>query len=164
MEMSTQIPNTDGLSGSGLCLARRTSHMHGGPYMLCLARPHCSFLLSQKDLSDSSAMKVRHTDINLCIARTVGNFIPTDSLHCAQTDVTIGAWMLALNMSHFDDRRLCQPGCSHHSIGVYDFPACAGLCDPMASLPALHDSPLCRNLTGATLPILEPFFHFPGQS
>lgn len=71
--------------------------------------------------------------------------------------------MLALNVTHFDDRRLCQPQCSAHSIGVYDFPACAGLCDPLASLPSLHSSADCHIVNASALPMLEPIFHFSDQ-
>ncbi|KAK9831532.1 hypothetical protein WJX81_006529 [Elliptochloris bilobata] len=53
-------------------------------------------------------------------------------------DVTVGSWMLAFNVTHFDDRRLCEPACSATSIAVYDYPACAGLCEPLEALPKLH--------------------------
>ena len=52
-------------------------------------------------------------------------------------DVTVGSWMLAFNVTHYDDRRLCEPACSDTSVVVYDMPKCAGLCDPISSLPAL---------------------------
>ena len=37
----------------------------------------------------------------------------------ACADVTVGSWMLAFNVTHFDDRRLCEPACSATSIAVY---------------------------------------------
>ena len=37
---------------------------------------------------------------------------------CACADVTVGSWMLAFNVTHFDDRRLCEPACSATSIAV----------------------------------------------
>lgn len=39
------------------------------------------------------------------------------------TDVTVGSWMLAFNVTHFDDRRLCEPACSATSIAVCVPPA-----------------------------------------
>lgn len=36
----------------------------------------------------------------------------------AWADVTVGSWMLAFNVTHFDDRRLCEPACSATSIAV----------------------------------------------
>lgn len=59
-------------------------------------------------------------------------------------DVTIGSWMLALNSSHYDDRRMCEPACSATSLAVFDFPRCAGLCDAVESLPLLWAKPECR--------------------
>lgn len=58
--------------------------------------------------------------------------------HFANEDVTIGAWMLAFNTTPYDDRRMCEANCTATSLVVYDFPQCAGLCDPAADLPRLH--------------------------
>lgn len=41
-------------------------------------------------------------------------------------DVTIGAWMLAMNVNHEDNRQLCQPECTSTSIAVWDIPKCSG--------------------------------------
>lgn len=41
------------------------------------------------------------------------------------SDVTVGSWMLAFNVSHFDDRRMCAPACGPTAVAVYDFPKCA---------------------------------------
>jgi len=43
---------------------------------------------------------------------------PTPGLCRRRADVTVGSWMLAFNVTHFDDRRLCEPACSATSIGV----------------------------------------------
>jgi galactosylxylosylprotein 3-beta-galactosyltransferase len=59
----------------------------------------------------------------------------------ANEDVTVGAWMLALNVRHLDDRRLCQTACNEAAVAVYDMPQCAGLCDAAARLPELHAAP-----------------------
>lgn len=41
-------------------------------------------------------------------------------------DVTIGAWMLAMNVNHEDNRALCEPECTQSSIAVWDIPKCSG--------------------------------------
>ncbi|GAB4819945.1 hypothetical protein N2152v2_006991 [Parachlorella kessleri] len=78
-------------------------------------------------------------------------------------DVTVGSWMLALNVTHFDDRRLCETSCSQSSLAVYDIPGCAGLCNPVRQLPLLHNSSQCRmptlTRTGG-LPLTDPLFYF----
>eukprot|EP00803_Ostreobium_quekettii_P008075 evm.model.scf_194.3 EVM.evm.TU.scf_194.3 scf_194:20205-23426(+) len=53
-------------------------------------------------------------------------------------DVTIGSWFVAFNVSHYDDRRLCETSCSETALVVYDFPDCAGFCDAYARLPEVH--------------------------
>ncbi|KAL7259046.1 hypothetical protein ACSBR1_005032 [Camellia fascicularis] len=40
-------------------------------------------------------------------------------------DVTIGAWMLAMNVNHEDNRQLCEPECTPSSIAVWDIPKCS---------------------------------------
>jgi len=79
-------------------------------------------------------------------------------------DVTVGGWMLAMNVTHLDDRRMCDEHCGPATVAVYDIPQCAGLCDAPKSLPLLHADPKCRTppldpRTG-TLPTLEPYFWF----
>ncbi|KAL6767917.1 hypothetical protein ACKKBF_B37090 [Auxenochlorella protothecoides x Auxenochlorella symbiontica] len=90
--------------------------------------------------------------------------LPAGSLrHLANEDVTLGAWMLALNLTHHDDRRMCSPVCSPASLATYDYPSCAGLCNAAVQLRELHTSPACGGPaltpTGA-LPILEPAIFF----
>lgn len=41
-------------------------------------------------------------------------------------DVTIGAWMLAMNVNHENDRQLCEAECSSSTIAVWDIPKCSG--------------------------------------
>jgi galactosylxylosylprotein 3-beta-galactosyltransferase len=62
----------------------------------------------------------------------------------ANEDVTVGSWMLAARVQHFDDRRLCEKSCSETSIAVFDIPECAGLCDAAKQLPELHSSAPCK--------------------
>lgn len=81
----------------------------------------------------------------------------------ANEDVTIGSWMLSMNVKHFDERRLCERSCSATSIAVFDFPTCAGLCDAAEQMPKLHESYACR--TRATslfgnLPMLPQLLKF----
>eukprot|EP00252_Welwitschia_mirabilis_P022256 TRINITY_DN5981_c0_g1_i2.p1 TRINITY_DN5981_c0_g1~~TRINITY_DN5981_c0_g1_i2.p1 ORF type:complete len:356 (-),score=59.86 TRINITY_DN5981_c0_g1_i2:280-1347(-) len=65
-------------------------------------------------------------------------------------DVTIGAWMLAMNVNHEDNRRLCDPECKANSIAVWDIPKCSGLCNPAEKLRILHKMDMCSK--SPTLP------------
>lgn len=60
-------------------------------------------------------------------------------------DVTIGAWMLAMNVNHEDNRQLCQPECTSTSIAVWDIPKCSGLCNPEKKLLELHKRESCTS-------------------
>ncbi|XP_019435379.1 PREDICTED: probable beta-1,3-galactosyltransferase 14 [Lupinus angustifolius] len=42
-------------------------------------------------------------------------------------DVTIGAWMLAMNVNHENNKELCASDCTPTSIAVWDIPKCSGL-------------------------------------
>jgi len=67
--------------------------------------------------------------------------------HFINEDVTVGGWMMMLDLKEYDDRRLCTPGCNPISIGVYPIDRCAGLCDPVRNLPYLHGHPNCQTPT-----------------
>lgn len=41
-------------------------------------------------------------------------------------DVTIGAWMLAMNVNHEENHQLCQTECTPTSIAVWDLPKYLG--------------------------------------
>lgn len=43
-------------------------------------------------------------------------------------DVTIGVWMLAMNVNHENNQALCAPECTSTSIAVWDIPKCSGWC------------------------------------
>ncbi|XP_024029152.1 probable beta-1,3-galactosyltransferase 14 [Morus notabilis] len=58
-------------------------------------------------------------------------------------DVTIGAWMLAMNVNHENNQALCSPECTSASIAVWDIPKCSGLCNPEARLLELHEKESC---------------------
>lgn len=42
-------------------------------------------------------------------------------------DVTIGSWMLAMNVNHEDNRAMCDSTCSPTSIAVWDSKTCSGM-------------------------------------
>ncbi|KAI4388263.1 hypothetical protein MLD38_000606 [Melastoma candidum] len=58
-------------------------------------------------------------------------------------DVTIGAWMLAMNVRHENNKGLCEAECTPSSIAVWDIPKCSGLCDPEKRLLELHEMESC---------------------
>ncbi|URE43062.1 Galactosyltransferase [Musa troglodytarum] len=58
-------------------------------------------------------------------------------------DVTIGAWMLAMNVNHEDVHSLCEPDCTPSSIAVWDIPKCSGLCNPEVKMLELHKREIC---------------------
>ncbi|KAL1202435.1 putative beta-1,3-galactosyltransferase 13 [Cardamine amara subsp. amara] len=65
-------------------------------------------------------------------------------------DVTIGAWMLAMNVNHENHHTLCEPECSPYSIAVWDIPKCSGLCNPEKRMLDLHKLESCSK--SPTLP------------
>ncbi|KAK8509215.1 hypothetical protein V6N12_018301 [Hibiscus sabdariffa] len=65
-------------------------------------------------------------------------------------DVTIGSWMLSMNVHHEDNRAICDPRCTPTSIAVWDIPRCSGLCNPASKLKELHKIRMCSK--SPTLP------------
>lgn len=65
-------------------------------------------------------------------------------------DVTIGSWMLSMNVNHEDNRKLCEPECTPSSIAVWDIPKCSGLCNPEKKMLELHEKDSCSKTS--TLP------------
>jgi len=81
--------------------------------------------------------------------------IPIGSLRFLNNeDTTIGAWMLAFNVTYFDDRRLCSTSCTPYSLAVYDIPTCAGLCEPQTKMKELFRQKECQ-LTSDEVPLLS---------
>ena len=80
----------------------------------------------------------------------------------ANEDVTVGSWMLAMQVQHFDDRRLCETKCSATSLAVFDFPQCAGLCDAAKRLPELHAMKECHSSSNENgeVPMLPSIINF----
>ncbi|KAK9839521.1 hypothetical protein WJX81_006993 [Elliptochloris bilobata] len=60
----------------------------------------------------------------------------------AGEDTTIGLWMLAFNVSHTQDPRLCHYECEPDSIAVTG--PCNGLCSPKEKMLELHADPKCH--------------------
>ncbi|XP_074290278.1 putative beta-1,3-galactosyltransferase 14 [Silene latifolia] len=58
-------------------------------------------------------------------------------------DVTIGSWMLAMNVNHENNHELCSPECTSTSIAVWDIPKCSGLCSPETKMGELHKKEEC---------------------
>ncbi|KAF7836658.1 putative beta-1,3-galactosyltransferase 14 [Senna tora] len=58
-------------------------------------------------------------------------------------DVTIGAWMLSMNVNHENNHQLCAPECTPTSIAVWDIPKCSGLCKPETKMLELHQMESC---------------------
>ncbi|KAI6679949.1 hypothetical protein NL676_033830 [Syzygium grande] len=65
-------------------------------------------------------------------------------------DVTIGSWMLAMNVYHEDNRAICDPRCTPTSVAVWDIPKCSGLCRPATKMRELHKIDMCSK--SPTLP------------
>ncbi|EPS63358.1 hypothetical protein M569_11427 [Genlisea aurea] len=69
-------------------------------------------------------------------------------------DVTIGSWMLAMNVNHEHVKELCAVECSASSIAVWDIPKCSGrLCNPETKMVELHGKDVCSK--SPTLPSEE---------
>lgn len=62
-------------------------------------------------------------------------------------DVTIGAWMLAMNVNHENNLELCARECTSTSIAVWDIPRCSGLCNPEERMLELHKMEACSGST-----------------
>ncbi|KAI4333581.1 hypothetical protein L6164_018368 [Bauhinia variegata] len=58
-------------------------------------------------------------------------------------DVTIGAWMLAMNVNHENNHEPCASDCTSTSIAVWDIPKCSGLCNPEKRMLELHQKEIC---------------------
>ncbi|GJP39159.1 hypothetical protein CLOM_g1861, partial [Closterium sp. NIES-68] len=72
------------------------------------------------------------------------NAIPKGRLRMfLNEDVTVGAWMLAFDVSHEMSWPLCQNNCTPTAVAVWDMPTCAGLCKPDVQMKVLHDNPAC---------------------
>ncbi|PNH08278.1 putative beta-1,3-galactosyltransferase 14, partial [Tetrabaena socialis] len=76
----------------------------------------------------------------------------------ANEDTSVGAWMLAHQVAHFEDMRLCSPTCHPAALAVLRT-ECAGLCAPLEDLEALHRQEACASAAphGGPLPYLPSY-------
>ncbi|CAD6342938.1 unnamed protein product [Miscanthus lutarioriparius] len=65
-------------------------------------------------------------------------------------DVTIGAWILAMNVKHEDNRAMCDSMCTPTSIAVWDSKKCSGTCNIADKIKQLHNTTVCSK--SPTLP------------
>lgn len=66
---------------------------------------------------------------------------------CAFADVSVGAWMLMLDMKEYDDRRLCTRTCGNATIAAYPIDLCPGLCNPVVDMLRYFNDPNCHTRT-----------------
>lgn len=64
----------------------------------------------------------------------------------AATDVTVGIWMAAFNVTYFDDRRLCAEACTGTSVVLHDVDMCTS-CDPRPFLEHHKSNRMCSSTT-----------------
>ncbi|KAJ1687610.1 hypothetical protein LUZ63_019000 [Rhynchospora breviuscula] len=77
-----------------------------------------------------------------------------DSLRMfSNEDVTIGSWMLSMNVNHEDNKAICDPTCTAASIAVWTIPRCSGKCNLAEKIKALHNNTMCSKTP--TLPTEE---------
>ncbi|KAG8067435.1 hypothetical protein GUJ93_ZPchr0005g15252 [Zizania palustris] len=65
-------------------------------------------------------------------------------------DVTVGSWMLSMNVKHEDIRAMCDSMCTPTSIAVWDSKKCSNSCNPAEIAKVLHNTTLCSK--SPTLP------------
>jgi hypothetical protein len=58
-------------------------------------------------------------------------------------DTSLGLWMLAFNVTFFEDMRLCTNRCHPYAVGFLNN-YCSGLCDPINDMYRYHQSFMCR--------------------
>ncbi|KAL3631461.1 hypothetical protein CASFOL_024445 [Castilleja foliolosa] len=68
-------------------------------------------------------------------------------------DVTIGSWMLAMNVNHENSKELCSTECTSTSVAVWDLPKCSGLCNPEKKMLEHHKLDICSK--SPTIPEAE---------
>jgi hypothetical protein len=66
-------------------------------------------------------------------------------------DVSVGMWMMGLDVTFKSELRLCRNECTEDYIAVTDHPVKAGLRDPAHQMYDLHADPACRDL-GVVVP------------
>lgn len=56
--------------------------------------------------------------------------------------MTLGVWLLAFNVTFFEDTRLCEPLCRPAAVAFQDL-ACRGLCSPVPDMLSMHKRKGC---------------------
>ncbi|KAL5231709.1 hypothetical protein ABZP36_030485 [Zizania latifolia] len=65
-------------------------------------------------------------------------------------DVTVGSWMLSMNVKHEDNHAMCDSVCTPTSIAVWNSKKCSNSCNPAEIVKELHNTTLCSK--SPTLP------------
>lgn len=75
-------------------------------------------------------------------------------------DQSMGFWMLAHNVTYFDDRRLCASTChsSHAFVAVNNGAKCTGMVNPFVELPAVDALTACHVSPPEKLPFVKSDF------
>jgi hypothetical protein len=55
----------------------------------------------------------------------------------------MGLWMLAFNVTFFEDMRLCMPRCKRNAVAVLKN-KCSGLCSPAKIMRFMHQMHTCH--------------------
>ncbi|KAG2495703.1 hypothetical protein HYH03_006303 [Edaphochlamys debaryana] len=74
----------------------------------------------------------------------------------ANEDTSVGAWMLGADVAHFEDMRLCAPGCHPAALALAPV-GCAGLCDPVADMAAAAANTSCTSDAPVPLPYMPSY-------
>ena len=75
-------------------------------------------------------------------ARAILDIKKENLRYLANEDVTLGSWLLALKMNHYDDRRLCENHCGTSGVAFIDIPH-PGLEPVKKRMLELHESDEC---------------------
>ncbi|KAL8141296.1 hypothetical protein V2J09_007317 [Rumex salicifolius] len=81
--------------------------------------------------------------LSASVVRSLGTLRNDSFRMFSNEDVTIGSWMLAMNVNYENEQTLCEPECTASSIAVWDIPKCSGLCNPEKKMPELHKMEAC---------------------
>lgn len=65
-------------------------------------------------------------------------------------DVTVGIWILGMNVNHEDNKALCEHRCTSTTIAIWDSPKCSGTCNAAEKVRKWHNSSKCSS--SPTLP------------
>lgn len=81
--------------------------------------------------------------LSASVVRSLGALRNNSYRMFSNEDVTIGSWMLAMNVNHEHEKALCETQCTASSIAVWDIPKCSGLCSPETKMLELHKMDEC---------------------